>query len=89
MRVRILRKPPATYEPEHGSLLTGRIYNLPAAVASALLIEGYAECYDTLTPAEKRDRSEAATHMAWTADDRPQRWPIITNGRKNKKRKSS
>ena len=85
MRVRILRKPPPTFEAEHGSLLIGRIYNLPAATASALLLEGHAELYDALTPAEKRERSEQATHVAWTADDRPQRWPITGGGRKDER----
>jgi hypothetical protein len=84
MRVRILRKPPPTFETEHGALLVGRIYNLPAPVASVLLLDGYGELYDVLTADEKRERSEQASHVGWTADDRPQRWPI-TGGRTTKK----
>jgi len=83
MRVRILRKPPTSYGMDDETLLLGRVYNLPSAVASALMLEGCAELYDTLTPAEKRERSEQATHVAWTADDHPQRW-VISRSDKSK-----
>ena len=78
MRVRITSLPPDGYGNgiETESLLVGRIYNLAPAVASALLIDGYAELYDTLTAAEKKERSEQASQLGWTADERGQRWPL-------------
>lgn len=78
MRVRITRKPPHGYGTDVASdtLLTGRVYNLAPSVASALMLDGYAELYDTLSDAEKRERSEEAAHEAWTADDHPPRWAI-------------
>ncbi len=83
MRVRILRKPPAsTYGIEDESLLVGRVYDLASELASALLVDGFAELYDTLTPDEKRERSEQASHVAWTAADRHQRWTISPRRRK-------
>ena len=83
MRVRILRKPQAsTYGIEDDSLLVGRVYDLASELASALLLDGRAELYDTLTPDEKRERSEEASHVAWTADDRQQRWTITPSRRK-------
>jgi len=83
MRVRVLRKPPAsTYGIEDDSLLVGRVYNLASELASALLLDGFAELYDTLTLDEKRERSAQATHVAWTAADRRQRWPITARRRK-------
>ena len=82
MRVRMLRKPPAAYGNGVDSLLVGRVYNLDPSVASALMIDGYAELYDALTPDEKRERSERATHQAWTADDREPRWILPPRDRK-------
>ncbi len=83
MRVHILKKPPPTYGLDDDSLLVGRVYDLASAVGSALLRDGYAELYDTLTPAEKRERSEEAIHRGWTADDRHQRWPISNRRRED------
>jgi hypothetical protein len=85
MRVRILQKPPATYGIDDDSLLVGRVYNLASELASALLLDGYAELYDTLTPDEKRERSEEASHVAWTAEDRHRRWPISNRSDKEEK----
>jgi hypothetical protein len=64
----------------------GRVYNLPAALASALLLDGCAELYETLTPAEKRERSEQASRLAWTADDRhpSARWFVPDRSKKKK-----
>jgi hypothetical protein len=78
MRIRITRKPRATYGSGVGSesLLVGRVYNLAPPLASALMLDGYAELYETLTDEEKRERSEQATHEAWTADDSQPRWAI-------------
>lgn len=78
MRVRIIRKPPSLYGNgvDSNSLLVGRVYNLAPAVASALMIDGYAELYDALSPSEKRARAGQAAHMAWTAADRPPRWTV-------------
>jgi hypothetical protein len=86
MRVRILRKPPATYTlgMDTDALLVGRVYNLAASVASALMVDGYAELYETLSADEKR---EIAGHMydhGWTAADHMQRWRLPD--RKKKKR---
>lgn len=80
MRVRITRKPPQTYSNgvESDSLLVGRVYNLAPALASALMLDGYAELYETLTAEEKRERSEQASHEAWTASDHKQRWAMPT-----------
>ena len=77
MRVRITSKPPAGYGTETDSLLLGRIYNLAPAVASALMVDGYAELYETLTADEKRERSVEASQSGWTADERtPTSWAI-------------
>jgi hypothetical protein len=67
MRVRILQPPPAAYSAETQSLLLGRVYNLDASLASALVLDGCAEVYDTLTPEEKRERTR--TDVLWEAPD--------------------
>ena len=83
MRVRILRKPPASpYGINEDSLLAGRIYDLASELSSALMLDGYAELYDTLTPDEKRERSEQSSQIAWTAADRKQRWAVRPRRRK-------
>jgi hypothetical protein len=82
MRIRILQKPPPTYGIDADSLLVGRVYNVASELGSALLLDGYAELYDTLTPAQKRARSEEASRVAWTAEDRHTRWPISNRRRK-------
>ena len=88
MRVRILKECPASYGREGRAFLVGRVYNLAAPLASALLLDGCAELYDTLTPAEKRERSEEAARLVWTADDRQAaRW--FVPDRSKKKRSSS
>jgi len=79
--VRILRKPSASYGVDDDSLLVGRVYNLASGLASALLLDGFAELYDTLTPDEKRERSAQASHVAWTATDRQQRRTITPRRR--------
>ncbi len=78
MRIRITPKPPVTYSNagESDSLRVGRVYNLASGLASALMLDGYGELYETLTAEEKRERSEQASHEAWTAHDRPQRWTV-------------
>jgi len=79
MRVRITRKPPDAYTNgvESDSMLVGRVYNLAHPLASALMLDGYAELYETLTAEEKRDRSEQASHEGWIADDHPPRWAAL------------
>ena len=67
MRVRILRAPPPSYSAETRSLLVGRIYNLDASLASALLLDGCAEVYDSLSAEEKRERTR--TDVLWEAPD--------------------
>jgi len=78
MRVRITRKVPVVYSNavESEWLLTGRIYNLAPSLASALMLDGYAELYETLTDEEKRERSEQASHEGWTANDCQPRWTV-------------
>jgi hypothetical protein len=63
--VRILKAPPATYSSDTQALLVGRIYNLDASLASALLLEGCAELYEGLSDQEKRERSR--TDLLWEA----------------------
>ena len=65
-------------------MLVGRVYNLPAALASALLLEDCAELYETLSPSEKRERSEELSQLAWTAEDRRSHWTL--SDRRKKKR---
>ena len=43
MLVRITKRPPLSYGPVSDSLVAGRSYDLPPALASALLIDGCAE----------------------------------------------
>ena len=74
MRVRIIRKPPRLSEIDTDSFMVGRVYNLAFAFASALMLDGYAELYETLTPEEKRERTDEASHLGWTANDHPPRW---------------
>ncbi len=69
MRMRITKTPPREYRIASDSLLVGRVYNLDAALASALLLEDCAEVYDLLTPEEKRERAEAHAHDGWTPLD--------------------
>jgi hypothetical protein len=73
---------PASYGSEGRALLVGRVYNLPAALASALLLEDCAELYDALSPAEKRERSDELSQLAWTADDRRPQWPLSDRRKK-------
>ena len=49
MRVRIIKTPPASYGIDGESLLIGRVYNLASELASALLLDGYAEVFDAAT----------------------------------------
>ena len=78
MRVRIVRKPPPTYTNgiDAAALAVGRVYNLAAALASALMLDGFAELYEALSPAEKRERAGVAAHTAWTAADHAQQWTL-------------
>jgi hypothetical protein len=65
MRMRITKAPPREYGSATETLLVGRIYNLNPALASALLLDDCAEVYDLLSPAERRERSDALTHDGW------------------------
>ena len=67
--------------------MVGRVYNLAAAVASALMVDGYAELYETLTAEEKRERTDEASHMAWTAADYPRTWTTPPGKSKKKERR--
>ena len=78
MRVRIMRKPPAMYSNgiDAEALAVGRVYNLASSLASALMIDGFAELYEALSPAEKRERAGQAALTAWTAADHAQQWEL-------------
>jgi hypothetical protein len=77
MRVRITRTPPHDYGVEIDSLLVGRIYNLDASLASALMIDGCAELYDLLSPAEKRNCVDGSVREGWTPGIGPRpRWKL-------------
>jgi hypothetical protein len=91
MRVRIVRKPPALYGNgvDAESFAVGRIYNLAAALASALMLDGFAELYDALSPDEKRERAGLASHAAWTAADHAQQWVLPPHSRSKSPPKSS
>lgn len=67
MRVRIIKRPPANYASEGRSLRVGRIYNLQAGLASALMADGCAELYDTLPAEARRDRTPTDL---WQSHDR-------------------
>ena len=86
MRVRILRQPPPTYMSglDVHALLVGRIYNLAAPLASALMLDGYAELYETLSPEEKKEVGGEVSDRVWTADDHAQRWSIPHSPPKNR-----
>jgi hypothetical protein len=76
MRMRITKTPPREYGNATESLLVGRVYNLDASLASALLLEDCAEVYDLLSPEERRERSEVRATDPWKtpAGGRPE-WP--------------
>ena len=65
MRMRITKAPPREYGSATDTLLVGRVYNLDPGLASALLLDDCAEVYDLLSPAERRERSDALTHDGW------------------------
>jgi hypothetical protein len=48
------------------------------------MIDGYAELYDVLSPDEKRERSEQASHEVWSAADRGPRWVLPSRARKKR-----
>jgi hypothetical protein len=74
MRVRITKQPPATYGIEGDSLQVGRVYNLDASLAAALMIEGCAESYDLLSPTEKREFRSRKPATLWKAAHRAGRF---------------
>ena len=95
MRVRIIRKAPALYSNgiDAAALAVGRVYNLAAPLASALMVDGFAELYEALPPDEKRERAGQAAHTAWTAADHAQQWmlppPTPAAGPRRRPRKKS
>jgi hypothetical protein len=70
MRVRITNPPPPTYGIDGDGLLVGRVYNLDASLAAALMVEGCAESYDLLSPSEKREFRSRKPATLWEAADR-------------------
>jgi hypothetical protein len=56
MRVRITKRPPESYRKDGADFRVGRVYNLQAGLASALLAEGCAELYEALPPDARRER---------------------------------
>ena len=71
MRVRIVKRPPEIYGKEGQTLRVGRIYNLPAGLASALMADGCAELYDTLPIEARRDRTPKDL---WQSRERGRPW---------------
>jgi hypothetical protein len=65
MRVRITHRPPSEYQSWADALIVGRIYDLNSTLASALLLEGCAELYEGLSPAEKKVRSQLPVEPLW------------------------
>ncbi len=74
MRVRITKQPPPTYGFDGDSLLVGRVYNLDASLAAALMVDGCAESYDLLSPAEKREFRLRKPATLWKAANRGARF---------------
>lgn len=74
MRVRITKQPPPTYGIDGDSLLVGRVYNLDASLAAALMVEGCAESYDLLSPSEKREFRSRKAATLWKAAERAGRF---------------
>jgi hypothetical protein len=72
MRVRITRKPTGSYLGNGDSLRVGRVYDLDSALAAALMSDGYAELYDTLSEEQKRDR---LPKDLWEATERKRPFP--------------
>ena len=77
VRVRIIRRPVTSYGIDGDLLLVGRVYNLDASLASALMLDGCAELYDALPESDKREHSEQLIRHGWSAADRARkRWPV-------------
>ena len=74
MRVRITKQPPTTYGIDGDSLQVGRVYNLDASLAAALMVEGCAESYDLLSPTEKREFRSRKPATLWKAAHRAGRF---------------
>jgi hypothetical protein len=71
MRVRITKRPPKSYGKEGAALRVGRIYNLQAGLASALMADGCAELYDTLPADARRERM---ARDLWQSRERGRPW---------------
>lgn len=65
MRIRITKRPPNSYGIDGESLLIGRVYNLASELASALLLDGYAEVYEPGT----ENREEHGGFSIWQANE--------------------
>jgi hypothetical protein len=59
--------------------LPGRVYNLDASLASALMLDGCADLYDTLTPEQKREFRANHAREAWTHGGRSH-WHVPRRG---------
>ena len=70
MLVRITRRPPRSYEVAGDSLLVGRIYDLPASLACALMVERYAELASEEAHSEERRHNRGGFTSA-KAHERP------------------
>ncbi len=71
MRILVTRRPAASYGSLAQSLLIGRIYNLDASVASALLADGCAELYETMNDTA---RQQTRPRGLWQSADRTRPW---------------
>ena len=77
LRVRIIRRPVTTYGIDGDLLLVGRVYNLEASLASALMLDGCAELFDALPESDKREHTDQLIRHGWSAADRARkRWAV-------------
>ena len=70
MRVRITRRPPASYGTDGEALHVGSVYNLDSSLASALLADDCAELFEALPEKEKQ---RTGGGFIWQAPDRQRR----------------
>ena len=77
MRVRITRRPGTSYGIDGDLLLVGRVYNLDASLASALMLDGCAELYDALPEADRREHVGELIKRGWSLADRARKtWAV-------------
>jgi hypothetical protein len=70
VRVRITRRPPASYGTDGEALHVGSVYNLDSSLASALMVDDCAELFEAL-PEKEKQRSGGG--FIWQSPDRQRR----------------